>query len=75
MPRLDLELVLTYAACLEPHPLACAYTAAGTNWPMHPEIHRLRQLGLPRDASVYNSLRPPPGYVAGRHSRCLNPKP
>jgi len=26
----------------------------GTNWPMHPEIHRLRQLGIPRDDDVYN---------------------
>ena len=32
---------------------------------MHPEIHRLRQLGIPRTPEVYNSLRPPPGYVAG----------
>ena len=35
----------------------------GTRWPMHPEIHRLRCLGLPRDADVYNRLKPPPGCV------------
>ena len=37
----------------------------GTNWPMHPEIHRLRQLGIERTPEIYNSLVPPPGYVAG----------
>ena len=29
----------------------------GTRYPMHPEIHRLRQLGIPRTLDVYNSLK------------------
>ena len=32
---------------------------------MHPEIARLRALGVARTLDVYNSLTPPPYYVAG----------
>ncbi|EKX32285.1 hypothetical protein GUITHDRAFT_121547 [Guillardia theta CCMP2712] len=37
----------------------------GTCWPMHPEIARLRKLGIERTEYIYNSLQPPPGYIAG----------